>query len=412
MKLTENIKCIIIGLVLAVVILVIIFFGKNLITGATVETDSVENSVLENDNYIKKEAYENKGNNEDQEYEKTDDGDKLTVFSEPVINELEVIELNEIIWSSEKDSNNLRRFEWDHAGKKWAITIELSPEIYSYYKEKGRLLNGERHTNYDIYVSDYFDDDLIKSLTNHLRKLGTENGLQYEDIPNFIASFVQSLDYNLDIISTGFDEYPRFPFETLYDNGGDCEDTSILVSALLKELGHKVIMVSPPGHMAVGVKCEESFGTYYDYGEESYCYLESNRKGYVIGQIPEDYENSEANPYPLDNRPILELKYNEGNINYDTVNSYTNVDVEIKNLGSEWAENVQIYVVLQTRDEGMVWSQFTSEEFDIKPDESYKYSFTNLHSTTGEDFRIYVRAYGSNVISNEIDSEWVTWENE
>ena len=68
------------------------------------------------------------------------------------------------------------------------------------------------------------------------------------------VSFAQNLPYTADDVTTGFDEYPRFPYETLYDNGGDCEDTSILVSAMLRELRYGVALLHFPGHMAVRLR--------------------------------------------------------------------------------------------------------------------------------------------------------------
>ncbi len=383
---SENVIAVIFGISIALVILWFLSFSEDEVTGSVVaDTNS---------------------NNEIPPIEDTPS------FKETEVQQQGVFEPNkqkEVGTQEQKDAE-LRTFEWEYGDRKWYLKLELSPEWYDYYKQRGQLVgNNGRHRNYDIYVTDPYDDDLIKLLADELTKLGTKNDLQYEEIPYFTASFVQSLPYTSDSVTAGFDEYPRFPFETLYDDGGDCEDTSILVSAILKEMGYGVILVNPPGHMAVGVKCYESVGTYYKYEGEKYCYLETTGEDYEIGQIPEEYEDKSAQLIPLYNRPLLDVNFN-GNYSYDSFSTNTNLEFKIKNLGSDWAENVQVYVALQTREEGMVWSQFTSEEFDIKPEETYSYSIGNLNAPVGEDFRIYVMAYGSNVISNEIVSGWVTWE--
>jgi len=391
MKLTENNKAILIGVFIAVVILIFLSFKNNDgVTGAAV-ADTDAKSVNQNNNEVL--PIENTPPTQEPEIQKK---------------ELEIVGSDEKIQFGTKNLES-RRFEWEYAGKQWFLTLGLSPEWYEYYKNKGKLLRGgERQRNYDIYVTDPDDDDLIKLISNQLTKLGTENGLQYEEIPSFVASFVQSLPYTKDDVTTGYDEYPRFPFETLYDDGGDCEDTSILVSAILKEMGYGVILVSPPGHMAVGVKCDGTFGTYYEYQGEKYCYLETTGDGFLIGEVPEEWKNAKATLISIYKRPSLDISF-DGDFKSDSVNSYINENIKIKNLGSDWAENVKVYVALQTKDESKVWDQITSEEFDIKPEETFSYKVTNLHAPTGENFRIYVRAYGNNVISDEVVSDWVVW---
>jgi len=89
-----------------------------------------------------------------------------------------------------------------------------------------------------------------------LNVIAIQEDLTESEKVNLLISFVQSLPYTFDNVSTPFDEYPRFPIETLVFGGGDCEDTSILTSALLYEMGYDVILINPPGHMAVGINIE------------------------------------------------------------------------------------------------------------------------------------------------------------
>ena len=58
-----------------------------------------------------------------------------------------------------------------------------------------------------------------------------------QDRVDFVLSFVQSLPYTLDDVTTGYDEFRRYAVETLIEGGGDCEDTTILVAAILRGLG-------------------------------------------------------------------------------------------------------------------------------------------------------------------------------
>lgn len=73
------------------------------------------------------------------------------------------------------------------------------------------------------------------------------------DAVSFILAFVQSLPNTSNSITTGYDEYTRFPLETLVDGGGDCEDTSILFITLIRILGYDSVFIDLPRHLAVGL---------------------------------------------------------------------------------------------------------------------------------------------------------------
>ncbi len=300
-----------------------------------------------------------------------------------------------------------RDFKWDYKGYSYETTITLYPEVDKVFKAR------ERVRDYDLFASDIYSKPFIKSITENLRDYGKNSGLSDSEIPYFIISFVQSLPYTSDKVTTGFDEYPRFPYETIYDDGGDCEDTSILVSSMLNELGYGVAMLefkgNPVGHMAVGIKCTPSAGqSYYAYGGMDFCYLETTSKGWDVGQIPDEFKNSQAIILPIVEKPSLEIHF-ISNYAYNYRDVYTNVNVTVKNLGSETAKNTKIYVALQTVDQTKVWSDVTSDSLEIDPEGAYQYTVTNLHSPTGQQFRIYVRAYGDNVISGESYSDWIYW---
>ena len=114
-----------------------------------------------------------------------------------------------------------------------------------------------------------------------------------------VIAFVQGLPYFKDDVSTKYDEYPRYPIETLVDNGGDCEDTAILTAAFLREMGYGVVLVNPTGHMAVGVKCSSCTGTYYTYNGDKYYYLETTGTGFKVGEISSKWKDAQVKIIPL-----------------------------------------------------------------------------------------------------------------
>jgi hypothetical protein len=296
-----------------------------------------------------------------------------------------------------------RKFTWNYMGSEWHITMNFDEGIYKEYKERNRS------RDFDLFASDPYEKVLIKSIADTLKKAGKNNGLTDSEIPYLAISFVQSLPYTSDKVTTGFDEYPRFPYETLYDDGGDCEDTSILGVAILQEMGYGVVLIELPKHMAVGVKCSSDIpGSSYDFNGQRYCYLETTGENWPIGQLPDEFKNLKPKIIQVYARPALDVIFTS-KYEYDSKDVYVDVNVTVKNLGSETAQNTKIYVALQTSDTSEVWSQIESQYIQIEPESSYLYNVTNLHAPTGSNFRIYVRAYGDNIISDEALSNWIKW---
>ena len=111
---------------------------------------------------------------------------------------------------------------------------------------------------------------------------------------------VQSIEYVDDMTSTGYTDFPKYPLETLYDQCGDCEDSSILLGALLKELGYGCIFIELPEHVAIGVKAtDDAPGTYYDYNGSHYLYIETTNSGWDIGTLPDDFNEEKAKIYDV-----------------------------------------------------------------------------------------------------------------
>jgi hypothetical protein len=85
--------------------------------------------------------------------------------------------------------------------------------------------------------------------------------------------------------------------ETLVDENGDCEDTSILYASIMEALGYDAVILvylGNPGHAAVGIAGEGYAGTYYTFGEVDYYYCETTTQGWKMGEIPFIYEGVPA----------------------------------------------------------------------------------------------------------------------
>ena len=75
--------------------------------------------------------------------------------------------------------------------------------------------------------------------------------------------------------------------ETIIDKKGDCEDTSFLMTSILKALNIDAVILIYSDHAAVGVACNGCSGTYYAYKGKNYFFLETTGApgSWQIGQI-------------------------------------------------------------------------------------------------------------------------------
>lgn len=190
-------------------------------------------------------------------------------------------------------------YTWYYDRKNWSYELEIPESYYDKYKNSQRNFPGVM--KFTKMVTEESDDEWIYSITQSFIKIGRKQNYSDSEIVRLIITFVQSIEYQDDKEYTGYDEYPKFPCETLYDNGGDCEDLSILLSSLLQEMGYDAALldiVDPDkdvGHMAVGLKgTDKVSGKYFTLGEDKYYYVETTASGWPIGLMPDDYEDSEV----------------------------------------------------------------------------------------------------------------------
>lgn len=171
-----------------------------------------------------------------------------------------------------------KAFQWHFQEKDYSLTYTFNPAVYRYYKILQRS-----QTSYADYLIEYAGYYFIDEFTAAFEREGTNHKLEDWDIVNLAIDFVQQLQYVPD--ENG--NYPKYPIETLVEGGGDCEDTSILLAAIIRELGYDCVLVTPPGHMAVGLACQGCDGAYYPKNGHEYYYVETAAPGWEIGDIPD-----------------------------------------------------------------------------------------------------------------------------
>ncbi len=189
-------------------------------------------------------------------------------------------------------------YEWDWLDWTWSYDLRVPVDAVEYFRELERnpysILSG-----YSSYVSDSLDDAYLRSLAQVFVNTAEEKGYGADGAVELAISFVQSLEYQPDDASLGYD-YPKYPLETLYDRGGDCEDTSILLVSLIREMGYGCCLVEFDDHMGVGVLGSDNVsGSYYEMYGKKYFYVETTDTGWRIGEMPREYKNRKASIWPF-----------------------------------------------------------------------------------------------------------------
>ena len=98
--------------------------------------------------------------------------------------------------------------------------------------------------------------------------------------------FVQAFEYQVD---PGL-EYFKYAAETLWDVGGDCEDTSILLASILDRMGYDAICTVFKDHVTVGVHIEGYSGKgVFRYNGVDYVLCETVESSFKPGQYGVGY---------------------------------------------------------------------------------------------------------------------------
>jgi hypothetical protein len=202
-------------------------------------------------------------------------------------------------WVEAQDEYYHEDFEWSYNGYDWTWSLDIPKSLYEAYKSVSvstRLMY--QSSGYGFLTTT--NDAYLQMVAEKLQEASSQEGFESYDEVSFVLAFIQSLPYTSDSVTSGYDEYPRFPLETLVDNGGDCEDTAILFASLTLIMGYGTVYINPPEHYAVGILGEEGLpGYYFTFKDRRYYYCETTGDGWAIGDLPADYQDVEATIYEI-----------------------------------------------------------------------------------------------------------------
>ena len=123
------------------------------------------------------------------------------------------------------------------------------------------------------FTDESVQDRYLKQLAENIRAAETDP----DNRVRAAISMVQKIEY----ADYSFDTAAKYPYHVLYHQDGDCDEKSLLLAYLLRELGYGVALFEfeQESHMAVGVAAPDR----YCYRDTGYAFVET-----TIPSIPTD----------------------------------------------------------------------------------------------------------------------------
>lgn len=192
-----------------------------------------------------------------------------------------------------------KHYRWEYDSATYSIDLPIRPSVYEQFRSLRRVYTDE-------WAKEYASKGIVgevKLLAQKLMQAGQPQN-SFAEVA-FVLSFAQGAvryeydsDDNPNSVTKG--EYPKYPVETLVEECGDCEDSSILGAALLKVMGYNTALIFAPSHCALGIAEAEGFnGTYVEHANIRYYYCETTATGWKIGEMPEKYNLSDMTISPV-----------------------------------------------------------------------------------------------------------------
>jgi len=252
-----------------------------------------------------------------------------------------------------RESNTAEVYRWFYDRSYYSWTMYIPAVRYNYFATLPR----DKPHPVDYVMSDRGRGEL-QDVVSDLISLSNNRGFNEIQRRDFIISFIQSLPHNRGGSVHDYDNYPKYPIQTLYDGGGDSQDTSILLASILRLLGLQAVLIETPDHYMVGLVEPEALHEQRDWvvGSERYTVIESNHPGYAIGRLPVQYHRAMKDPviHIPTRSPDVDLQFQGHLIYTDQAYAYYQVYSTITSTGTGPVRDLSVIMTGQAAD-GISW---------------------------------------------------------
>lgn len=172
-------------------------------------------------------------------------------------------------------------FNFKYKDMNFNYKINLYADLYYF---SSNLKDQDCYFQIDGYPDGYFKDPynnlFLDVLSNDFISL-KEKGYTNNEIVEIATLFVQSIEYETDESNTN-----RYPYETFYEEKGNCLDKSLILVGILKNLGYSsyIILgdVEEGYHALVGIVCDKGN---IQYEGKEICFIETTSYNPVNSNI-------------------------------------------------------------------------------------------------------------------------------
>jgi hypothetical protein len=189
-------------------------------------------------------------------------------------------------------------------GTPQSLRFGLEKELAAYTHCRSAELGGRHQTtwirinNVTVFQSGGLTEFYAKFLDDPRQKpaIVQLSGIIRETVPGpddqarIAVSLVQSIPYQKADLSGPI----KLPYDVLYTGSGDCDEKSLLLAALLRELGYNVSLLrfDDQKHMAVGIRVPTGF----DYNHTGYAFIETTNPAIISFNSVQDMFGVQGNP--------------------------------------------------------------------------------------------------------------------
>jgi hypothetical protein len=163
------------------------------------------------------------------------------------------------------------------------ISLDISRSRFEHYRRMPRF-SGE----WNRYAEEEMPE--IRVLASEFQILHSNQKWSTYNQAFNVLKFVQNcIPYSFDRDTTGFEDWARYPIETLMEGTGDCEDVAILCASIIARLGFQTVLLLYPSHLAFGVAAADQLKGDYVVEPKTgkrYFYGEATADGWHLGEIP------------------------------------------------------------------------------------------------------------------------------